>query len=1854
MRTLILVSWAIAFVVAASRANADVVVVFNEIMYHPTAPSAVAEDAAEWIELRIQMAVDIDMSGWSITGGVNFTFPQGTIVRAGSCLVVAANPGALQANTGYTGALGPWTGRLANDGEELNLRNRDGRIMDSLTYGTDGDWPAGPDGGGVSLAKRSDNLDGSRATSWRASMKLGGTLGAENFPRFQSPVTTTLISAVSPWVYRADGANLDTTWRNPGASEAGWSQANAAFQLGSAPLPAPALAGMTLPAGPTTYYFRRSFDYAGQPAYSTLRLRLLVDDGAEAYLNGTAIARSNLPSNALSSTPASTPKRGAPVWQDFDVPATLLQPAGNVLAVELHQASALPAYPAAVMASGPIVYSRMTENSTAAGAVSDLADLAGSPEQGAQNGTLQDLALANLANAGPRPSDLIGGQALTGFETTNAAPEFQGNNSGGNDVALFPGTGALNFAENGNKFSFEGWVKGPATQEGGGAIVAKGNGGNEQFALDVVSGKYRFYARNSGGGAAVFQHPSIGPNGTWQHIALTLDCSTGLMRMYVNGVDVGGATAPANLLNTSVYVSVGARRLSTGPFDLNFEGLVDEVAFFTRALSASEVSQHYAAAFAASSTMVDTTDAVFASELIATETLPLATPSPFVLNEISTAGVEIANLGATSSSSGLSLRRITSAGLISIPIPAESVTAGSFQQVPISLNPGDRVLLVDADGATVLDSFEVKASPRARFPDGTGEWMRPTSLSAGAANAVTLHSEIVINEIMFDPPSDAYFTAGTLREGRWVEILNKSASAVDLTGWEFDQGIGYEFPAGTILAANAMIVVAENPSAVIAARVLPAAQVFGPWTGNLSGSGETLRLSDALGNPADEVRYASGGRWPEFSNGGGSSLELRDPDTDNAKPEAWAASDETTKGTWQTFTWRGVNAPSQPGEPTLWNELNLLLTEGPGECLVDDVRVTDTVTGANLIQNGGFDSGASKWRFLGNHRGSRVEAEPGNGSNQVLHLIASGPGEYQGNQIETTFSGNQALVAGREYEVALRARWLGGGGRLNTRLYFNRLPKTNVLSVTPNGGTPGAPNTRTVPNIGPTYSNLSHFPVVPTVGEAVTVVVNAADPTGIATVNLKYSVAGGSWQTVAMTSTDLTRFTATVPGQAAASVVQFYVEGTDSAGAVATFPARGAASRALYVVQDGQATGGLPGFRMVMTPADATFLHTPVNTESNEFVGATVIVGDKEVYYDVGARLKGSFVGRNVARVGFTFRFGPDQLFRGVLDKVSVDRSQHAALGVGELLVKHIASSAGGLPAMYDDLARFIHPTSSYTCNATLRMTGFDEVYLDSQFPNGSDGQMIEFEGIRWSTVTVDGNPESPKLPPNESGSSGYANLEVQDYGNEKEAYRWSALQLMHRDEDDYSGIIAFEKLFSQNGASFATNAAQRLDVDEWLRALAFQSLVGPGDSVYTGANIHNFRVYFRPHDGKAWYMPWDWDSSFQVSTNAALVGGGNFSKVVTQSADNTRRYQNHLYQLIQTSYNPSYLSPWAQHYGTLAGQDLSGLVIYVTNRRSYVLSQLPTATTFSASGGSVAADSSVTVSGSANIAVAIIEVDGHLYTPVWSSNTGWRVVIPLAPGNTTLSIRGLDANGALVNGATSSVSVNNPYTPMIPALRINEWMAQNSGAFFDQPGEADDWFELYNGTGAAVNLSGYRFSNAPGEPSPFVIPAGWTIPSGGHLLVWADNQTAQNPATPVTGSALHVPFKLSKNGETIQLLDPTGQLIDTVTFGAQSSNVTEGRFPDGSNGSSTLTLPSPGKPNVCASVAAPTFDGNNTCVSFITTPGISYTLQRSSDLIHWDNVAPAQIAAGQQMSVTDTIPRGEMQFYRVLCRGGQ
>ena len=77
-----------------------------------------AGDDAEWVELYNQMGVDIDLSGWSLQRGVDYLFPEGTIIPAGGFVVVTSDLQELQSRVAPDVlVLGPFAGRLSNSGE---------------------------------------------------------------------------------------------------------------------------------------------------------------------------------------------------------------------------------------------------------------------------------------------------------------------------------------------------------------------------------------------------------------------------------------------------------------------------------------------------------------------------------------------------------------------------------------------------------------------------------------------------------------------------------------------------------------------------------------------------------------------------------------------------------------------------------------------------------------------------------------------------------------------------------------------------------------------------------------------------------------------------------------------------------------------------------------------------------------------------------------------------------------------------------------------------------------------------------------------------------------------------------------------------------------------------------------------------------------------------------------------------------------------------------------------------------------------------------------------------------------------------------------------------------------------------------------------------------------------------------------------------------------------------------------------------------------------------------------------------------------------------------------------------------
>lgn len=194
-------------------------------------------------------------------------------------------------------------------------------------------------------------------------------------------------------------------------------------------------------------------------------------------------------------------------------------------------------------------------------------------------------------------------------------------------------------------------------------------------------------------------------------------------------------------------------------------------------------------------------------------------------------------------------------------------------------------------------------------------------------------------------------------------------------------------------------------------------------------------------------------------------------------------------------------------------------------------------------------------------------------------------------------------------------------------------------------------------------------------------------------------------------------------------------------------------------------------------------------------------------------------------------------------------------------------------------------------------------------------------------------------------------------------------------------------------------------------------------------------------------------------------------------------------------------------------------------------------------------------------------------------SGTSWQLVLPpQAEGvlvryylEATDSLSQRTLHPAAAPAATHRYLVG--YAP--PAVRINEFLADNASVNRDEAGEYDDWVELYNGSAIAIALDGLYLTDDLAQPHKWQIPAGTTIPPGGYLLVWCDGDTGQGP--------LHASFRLDRDGEEIGLFDSDAHgnvPLDTVVFGPQREDVSYGRRPDGADGWETLDPPTPGGRN--------------------------------------------------------------------------
>ncbi len=154
----------------------------TEVMYHPAVTNEATESEVEFIELKNTGASALSLERMRFTGGIDFTFARGTLLRPGGFLVLVSEAEAFRAKYPGVPFAGVFRGQLDNAGETLRLTHPNRGDVLEMAFGDAAPWPVTPDGHGFSLVPRdpAGSLDASDPLAWRASANPGGSPGADD------------------------------------------------------------------------------------------------------------------------------------------------------------------------------------------------------------------------------------------------------------------------------------------------------------------------------------------------------------------------------------------------------------------------------------------------------------------------------------------------------------------------------------------------------------------------------------------------------------------------------------------------------------------------------------------------------------------------------------------------------------------------------------------------------------------------------------------------------------------------------------------------------------------------------------------------------------------------------------------------------------------------------------------------------------------------------------------------------------------------------------------------------------------------------------------------------------------------------------------------------------------------------------------------------------------------------------------------------------------------------------------------------------------------------------------------------------------------------------------------------------------------------------------------------------------------------------------------------------------------------------------------------------------------------------------------------------------------------------------
>ena len=1127
----------------------------------------------------------------------------------------------------------------------------------------------------------------------------------------------------------------------------------------------------------------------------------------------------------------------------------------------------------------------------------------------------------------------------------------------------------------------------------------------------------------------------------------------------------------------------------------------------------------------------------------------------------------------------------------------------SFDQTQLgfSLNAlGETVYLIKPDGSRVLDAVQFEAQANGvsfgRWPDGANAFYPLASPTPGASNSVVLIGDVVINELMYNPISGS-------DDDQYVELYNKGSNTLSLAKWQFTAGIGFTFPTNVTLAPDSYLVIARNPTNLFAKYPnLNSGNTLGSYSGKLSHNGERVALAmpqslngtNTIYVVEDEVTFSAGGRWGQWSSGGGSSLELIDPRSNHRLAANWGDSDETHKSSWTNIETTGVLDNGHNYDASIdYAQIGIL---DVGECLVDNIEVHPAGDPTNYVSNPDFENGLTNWIMEGDHIRSTIENE-GYASSHSLHVRCSDRIWTGDNSCEVALTTN-SLVAGQSATLRFKARWLRGWPEVLFRLNGNWLEATGPMPIPANLGTPGARNSRYVTNAGPAIYEVTHAPAVPAASQAVVVTARAHDSGGLQNLTLNYRIDPSTSYTALLMKDDGTAgdaiagdglFSATIPGQNPNTIVAFYISATDAQSAATRFPAllndNAPVRECVVMFGDGNPGGSFGVYHLWITQTNVT-RWSNLSDLSNESFDCTMVNANR-VIYDAQARFAGSpyhqgFNTPNGNLCHYKWIFPEDDKFLGATsfnkihqpgngagDDTSIQREQAAytflrALGVPWLNRRYVAV--------------YVNGSRRGTLMEDTQCPDGDVV--KEHYPNDADGWLYKMQP--WFEFGA-----APKGSSIVFHNDSWCNLmPYTTTGGVKKTARYRYCFESRRtpvSANDFTNAFSLIDAANSYGTpNYEANMQNIADMENWMRVFAGNHAAGNWDS-FGAQNSQNLYGYIGQLGTKYSLLMWDFNivlgnsGSWGPGANLFTVNGQdpNMSNIYNTPVFR-RMYWRALQELVNGPLTVANSGPLLDaKYTAFVANNLNvedpntNLKSWLTQAHDSIASQLAAVNpnNFTVNPSVPVTNDVAYVSGTAPVLVKTIWFNGAEWPVTWTTLTNWTVRVPLRPGANTFTVLGVDMHSQLVPGASNNIAVIFGGTVPSPVGQVvlNEIMYNPSVV-------NSEFVELYNtSSNIAFDLSGCQlrglgYTFPPGSgigPNGFLVLAAnraafaaaygatnlvfdtfaGTLPTDAGLLSLV--QPGTNSATDLFiaqvryGSSLPWSAGASGTGSSLQLLDP-------------------------------------------------------------------------------------------------------------------